>query len=88
MHNIWIVCLQTITVMDFTQCIIQAVYVINCIEVLVSNFNSGRMLEINMSLYCQRLHSIICIGFIHSDCCIVCCHLPDTRKPCIENRSV
>ena len=46
------------------------------------------VLEINMSLYCQILHSITCIGFIHSDCCIVCCHLPDTRKPCIENRSV
>ena len=28
------------------------------------------------------------IGFVHGDCCIVCCHLPDTRKPCIENRSV
>ena len=35
MHNIWIVCLQTITVMDFTQCIMQSVDVINCIEVLV-----------------------------------------------------
>ena len=28
------------------------------------------------------------IGFIQSDCCIVWCHLPDTRKPGIENRSV
>ena len=35
MHNILIVCLQTITVMDFTQCIMQSVYVINCIEVFV-----------------------------------------------------
>ena len=54
------------------------------------NMTALQVLEINnsMSLYCQRLHSIICIGFIHSDCCIVCCHLPDNRKPCIENRSV
>ena len=29
------------------------------------------MLENNMSLHCQRLHSKICIGFIHRDCCSV-----------------
>ena len=34
------------------------------------------------------VHQLANICFIHSDCCIVCCHLPDTRKPCIENRSV
>ena len=33
------------------------------------------------------VHQLTNVGFIHSDCCIVCCHLPDTRKPCIENRS-
>ena len=30
------------------------------------------------------VHQVANIGFIHSNCCIVCCHLSDTRKPCIE----
>ena len=73
--------------MDFTQCIMQSVYVINCIEVLVMTSIVGECWRLicHYIHYCQRLHSIICSGFIHSDCCIVCCHLPDTRKPCIEN---
>ena len=50
MHNIWIVCLQTITVMDFTQCIMHSVYVINCIEVLVMTSIVGECCRI-------RLHS-------------------------------
>ena len=49
------------------------------------------MLEINIHYIVRDyilVHQVANIGFIHSDCCIVCCHLPDTRKPCIENRSV
>ena len=91
MHNIWIVCLQTITVMDFTQCIMQSVHVINCIEVLVMTSIVGECWRI-ICHYIVRdyilVHQVANIGFIRSDCCIVCCHLPDTRKPCIENRYV
>ena len=91
MHNIWIVCLQTITVMDFTQCIMQSVYVINCIEVLVMTSIVGECWRL-ICHYIVRdyilVHQLTNVGFIHSDCCIVCCHLSDTRKPCIENRFV
>ena len=49
------------------------------------------MLEINIHYIVRDyilVHQLTNIGFKHGDCRIVCCHLPDTRKPCIENRSV
>ena len=52
-------------------------------------------LVVHSSIICHYIvrdyilvHQVANIGFTLGDCCIVCCHLPDTRKPCIENRSV
>ena len=91
-HAYYLDCLFTNYYCDGLYTVYYAIcYVINCIEVLVMTSIVGECWRI-ICHYIVRdyilVHQVANIGFIHSDCCIVCCHLPDTRKPCIENRSV
>ena len=62
--------------MDFTQCIMQSVYVINCIEVLVMTSIVGECWRIICHYIVRdyiRVHQLTNIGFIHSDCCTKIC---------------